>query len=115
VEKEKQSVVNITSDKMGRGDDDLGGILMQSFVNTLIKLDPIPSKIIFYNSAVTLCIESSPVVDSLKELENKGVELLICGTCADFFDIKDKIGAGTISNMYTILETLNSADRVITP
>lgn len=108
-------VINICSNKMGRGDDDLGDILIQSFVNTLIQLDPLPSTIILYNSAVLLCTEDSAVLDSLKALELKNVNILVCGTCADFYNIKDKIAVGTISNMYAIVETLNNADRIINP
>ena len=112
---EKRSVISINSDKMGHSDDELGSILIQSFINTLIKQDPLPSTIIFYNAGVLLCTKDSPVVESLNKLEENGVNILLCGTCADFFNIKDNIGAGTISNMYTIQETLNKAPRIITP
>ena len=111
----KRSVININSNKMGSGDDDLGIILIQSFINTINKLDPLPSAIVFYNAGVLLCTKESLVIDSLKTLEENGIEILICGTCADFFNIKNSIGAGTISNMYTIMETLNSAPIIVTP
>ncbi|WP_137221348.1 sulfurtransferase-like selenium metabolism protein YedF [Shewanella sp. MEBiC00475] len=110
-----RSVINISSSKMGVGDDDLGDILMQSFINSLIQLDPLPSTIILYNSGVLLCTNDSAVLESLNALEAKGVNILLCGTCADFYNIKDKIGAGTISNMYTIVETLNRSDKIINP
>ena len=109
------SVINISSNKMGSGDDDLGDILMQSFINTLIQLTPLPSTITIYNAGVLLCTKDSPVLASLNALEAKGVNILLCGTCADFYHIKDNIGAGKISNMYTIVETLNHSDKIINP
>ena len=109
------SVINISSNRMGKGDDDLGDILMQSFINTLVKLDPLPSTIILYNSAVLLCTKNSAVIDSLNTLEEKGIKILICGTCADFYNVREDISTGTISNMYTIMETLNKSDKIITP
>jgi selenium metabolism protein YedF len=108
-------VVCIKSSKMGEGADELGTILIQAFVNTLKEASPLPESIIFYNSGVNLVIDSSPVFASLKELEGLGVNLVICGTCADYFDIKGKISIGTISNMYTIIETLTKASKVIYP
>ena len=110
-----KSVINISSNKMGAGDDDLGDILMQSFINTLIQLVPLPSTIILYNAGVLLCTKDSPVLDSLNALETKGVNILLCGTCVDFYNIKDNIAAGKISNMYTIVETLNNSDKIINP
>ena len=108
-------VVCIKSDKMGIGDDELGGILIKGFVNTLKEVSPLPSKIVFYNSGVKLTVEDSPLHDSLRELEGLGVEIIICGTCADFFKLKEKIKTGTISNMYNILETLTKAGKTIFP
>jgi selenium metabolism protein YedF len=100
---------------MGSGSDELGSILMKAFVNTIKEVKPLPSKIIFYNSGILLAIEGSPLVPSLRELEAAGVEVLVCGTCANYHNKKDLVRTGTISNMYTILEALTSADRIIKP
>jgi selenium metabolism protein YedF len=108
-------IVAIASDKMGSGSDELGSILMKAFVNTIKEVKPLPSKIIFYNSGILLAIEGSPLVPSLRELEAAGVEVLVCGTCANYHNKKDLVRTGTISNMYTILEALTSADRIIKP
>lgn len=102
------------NDRMGEGPEELGKILIQGCCNTLVELDPLPSALVFYNSGVHLTLKNSPVVESLKELEKKGVRILVCGTCADYFNVKDDVTAGTISNMYDILECLSSA-RVVTP
>jgi selenium metabolism protein YedF len=108
-------VILISSDKMGSGPDELGAILMKAFINTIREVTPLPSKLIFYNSGILLTAEGSPLVASIRELESAGVEVLVCGTCVNYYDKKDEIRVGTISNMYTILESLTAAGRIITP
>jgi len=109
------TIVIFSSDKMGSGNDDLGSILIKAFVHTLASLEPIPSKLVFYNSGVNLTADGSGVEDDLKVLNEKGVEILICGTCVNFYDIGSKIKTGTISNMYDILDSMNNASRTINP
>lgn len=108
-------IISIPNDKMGSGSDELGAILIKGFINTIGKTAPLPEKIIFYNAGAKLVTTESPVLESLIELETRGVTILVCGTCADFFNIKDQVAVGTISNMPTILESLTSACKVITP
>lgn len=105
--------VGIGSDKMGQGEETLGRILMKSFIYTLSESTPHPTKIVFYNSGVFLTTEGSPVIEELQALENQGVELISCGTCLDYYEIKDKLIVGEISNMYTILESLRETERNI--
>jgi selenium metabolism protein YedF len=109
------TVFVITSNAMGSGDDELGAGLMKALVHTVSELDRAPDVIIFYNSGVKLAAEDSPVIDDLKMLEGKGVDIKICGTCANFFGLSDRLGAGKISNMYDIVETLSSAGRIVRP
>jgi len=108
-------VVALTSDIMGEGDETLGRRLMTSFVNILTELDSLPSSVVCYNSGVNLALPESPVVDTLKELEHRGVEVLLCGTCIDFFGIKGKTSAGVIADMYLIAGKLSAAGNVIRP
>ncbi|MBI9101290.1 MAG: sulfurtransferase-like selenium metabolism protein YedF [Spirochaetales bacterium] len=108
-------VICFTNDKMGQGSDELGEILIQAFCNTIKEIEPGPSALVFYNSGVFLAKEGSPVLESLKSLENSGVKILVCGTCSDYFAIKDKIGVGIISNMYDIMECLTGAGHIINP
>ncbi len=108
-------VISISSDQMGSGDSDLGSILIKGFINTISKVSPLPKQVILYNSGVKLAVDNSAVIDSLNELEKLGVEILSCGTCADFYKIDDKTGAGKISNMLEILDALTAASKVITP
>ena len=108
-------LISITGETMGRGDEALGAILMKGFVNTIKEIEPLPRRIVFYNGGVKLAIEGSPVLPALKELESRGVELLICGTCADFYTVKEKVAVGRISNMYDILGALTGASKVVCP
>jgi selenium metabolism protein YedF len=109
------SVFVIASNVMGQGNDDLGAILMKAFIHTAIDLDHRPDVMIFYNTGVKLTASDSDVIDDLKALEAKGVKLLICGTCVNFFDLTGKIGTGTVSNMYDIAGTLSTAGRIVKP
>jgi len=105
----------LTSNVMGRGDDDLGRVLIQGFVNTLGDVKPLPATLIFYNSGIKLTLDDSPVLPALKALESRGVDIIVCGTCADFYSVKDRVSAGRISNMYEIIEKLSAASKVIYP
>jgi selenium metabolism protein YedF len=107
--------VVISSDRMGRGDDELGYVLIRSFIHTLLTLSPLPDTIIFYNTGVKLAARDSEVIDDLKQLEKAGVSILVCGTCTNYFGISNVLGAGCISNMYDIANTMAGARRLITP
>ena len=104
-----------TDDKMGSGPEELGKILIQGCINTIKELSPPPTALVFYNSGVKMAIEESPVLESLQALEKSQVKILVCGTCANFFQVKDQVKTGIISNMYDILETLSKAGHVIYP
>ena len=106
--------IAFSSDKMGKGSDDLGGILIKSLMYTITETKPLPRTILFYNGGVRLTCKDSPVIEDLKALSEEGVEIISCGTCLDFFEIKDQLAVGEISNMYTIYENLkNPAKNVI--
>jgi selenium metabolism protein YedF len=107
------TVVLIPCDSMGRGDDELGSILIRSFLHTLNEVEPLPDTMIFVNTGVQLTVEGSPVLEDLSGLERRGVEILACGTCLGHFGIKDQIAVGEISNMYTIAEMLLAAGKVV--
>lgn len=109
------TTVCISGSTMGDGDEELGTVLMKGFVQTLKQCDPLPDKIILYNGGVLLAATDNPVHASLLELEIMGITVLVCGTCADYYDIKKSLALGTVSNMYEIVESLNSAARIIYP
>lgn len=110
----KDLTIAFASNTMGKGSEELGKILIKSFVYTLTESTPFPSTLIFYNSGVYLTCEGSEVLEDLKTLEEEGVEIISCGTCLDFFGIQDKIQVGEISNMYTIYEKLKNPMNTVT-
>lgn len=110
---DNQPVIIITSDKFGTGDDKLGAALMKSYIYALTESDVKPKSLLFLNSGVKLTTEGSDVIDSLKSLEGAGVEIMSCGTCLDFYNLKEKLEAGTVTNMYTIVEKMNGSSNTI--
>lgn len=109
------TVAAIGSDRMGDGSDELGHILMKSFIFAVTQLDVLPDKMLFYNGGAKLTIEGSESLNDLKALEEQGVEIMTCGTCLDYYGIKDKLAVGSVTNMYSIVETLQGAMSVIRP
>ncbi len=105
----------ISSDTMGRGSDELGWALLQTFIQTIKDVEPAPVKILFYNSGVKMVTEQSGALDALKALQENGTEILVCGTCLDFFNLKAQIQVGQISNMYEIMSSMTKASQVISP
>ena len=102
-------VLVLTGDTIGRGDLELGQILVRSLLYTLQEITPRPDTLILMNAGVKLAVEESPVLADLQHLQQEGVDILVCGTCLDYYHIKHRIAAGVISNMYTIAETMLSA------
>lgn len=108
-------VVAIDTDIMGRGADDLGKTLMKGFIFAVSQLETLPKTILFYNGGAKLTTEGSVSVEDLKNMEAQGVEILTCGTCLNFYGLTDKLAVGGVTNMYTIVEKLASAGKVIKP
>jgi len=108
----RNTVILVSSSEMGRGSDELGAILMKSFMFTVFESEAPPQCMLFINSGVYLTCENSPVLEHLMNLQNRGVEMLSCGTCLDYFKIKERLCVGHVTNMYTILEKINKADKV---
>jgi selenium metabolism protein YedF len=111
----KPYVIVFASETMGSGPPELGAILLKAFVNTIKDVTPLPSHLVFYNTGVHLVVEGSALIDPLTELQNMGIAILACGTCLDYFNVKSKLRVGTVSNMYSILETLSKAGNVVKP
>lgn len=123
IQEEEKAVVNenlsnekftivIGSDKLGNGDDDLGIALMKSYLFALSEADKIPSNLVFLNSGVKLVVEGSLVLESLEKLQERGVKIESCGLCLDFYKIKDTLKIGEITNMYAIIELMNSSRTI---
>ena len=113
--KEENIVISIGSDKMGEGEDELGKILIKGFIYALTEAETLPKTVLLYNKGVLLASTFEDTVKDLKVLEERGIEILSCGTCANFYHVQDQIKVGTLTNMYTILERQMKATKVIKP
>lgn len=105
--------VFISSDKMGTGNDELGNVLIKGFVYTLTETKPYPKNILLVNSGIKLSTENEATVENLKILEEAGVEILSCGTCLDYYGLKDNLQVGSMTNMYTIVDILKKSSNTI--
>jgi selenium metabolism protein YedF len=110
-----KTVMFFASDRMGEGPEELGRLLMKNFIITLLDLAELPDRLLFVNSGVFLTTEGSEVLEALDKLGNRGVEVLSCGACLDFFHRKEKLKAGAVTNMFTIAESLMQAGSVVRP
>ncbi|MSR93639.1 sulfurtransferase-like selenium metabolism protein YedF [Clostridiaceae bacterium 68-1-5] len=111
----KNKIVVVSSDRMGTGNDELGKVLMKGFLFAVSQLDELPQTILFYNGGATLTAEGSDSLEDLKGMEAQGVEIRTCGTCLDYYGLKEKLAVGTVTNMYSIVETMAAADVVLRP
>ncbi|OGQ88755.1 MAG: hypothetical protein A2512_03895 [Deltaproteobacteria bacterium RIFOXYD12_FULL_56_24] len=105
----------IPAETMGRGSDPLGGVLMRAYIKTLKNINPLPAKIFFYNSGVKITATESDLIAPLKELTDLGVEIFSCGTCLDFFNLKDDLLVGQVTNMFEIMDAVAQAAKVVSP
>ena len=108
-------VVAITSATMGTGNDELGKLLMKGFIYALSQQDTPPETVLFYNGGATITTEGSASIEDLRNLEAQGTKIMTCGTCLDYYGIKDKLQVGSICNMYDIVTALNEAYSVLRP
>ena len=113
--KKSNTVVVISADHMGEGNEALGKVLIKGFIFAVSQLDELPSAILFYNGGAQLTAEGSDSINDLKEMEAQGVEILTCGTCLDYYGLKEKLVVGSVTNMYSIVEKMNGADKIIRP
>jgi len=104
----------LSSDQIGRGDDALGQLLVRGLLHTIGELDTPPRTIVLMNSGVRLAAEQEETMELLRKIESRGVEVLVCGTCLDYFHLLDKLRAGRVSNMYEITEKFLGPGDVVT-
>lgn len=112
---EENLVVVISSDRMGNGNDELGKVLIKGFIFAVSQLKKLPKTILFYNGGATLTAEGSDSLEDLKNMEAQGVEILTCGTCLNYYGLSDKLQVGSVTNMYTIVEKMAGADKIVKP
>ncbi len=108
------TVVVITNEFLGGGSEELGAILMKGYLYAMSEYEPYPKSIILMNSGVKLSTVNTAAIDSLKKLSDMGTEIISCGTCLDYYHLKEMLMVGEISNMYTIVEKMNESNNTIT-
>lgn len=111
----KNTVVVISSNVMGGGDDKLGVNLLKAFIFAVTQQDELPSTMLFYNGGAKMTVNDSPALEDLKSLEAQGVEILTCGTCLNFYGLTDELAVGGVTNMYEIVERMNNASLIVKP
>ncbi|WP_309550361.1 sulfurtransferase-like selenium metabolism protein YedF [Trichlorobacter ammonificans] len=108
-----ERVLLITADQMGAGPEELGRLLMRSFIHALLETPRQPDRILLLNSGVLLAVEGAETVEALRKLGEQGVEIFACGLCLDYFGKKEQLAAGSVTNMFSTAETLLAASSVI--
>ena len=111
----KGMLVVLSANVMGTGDPKLGTSLMKAFVFALTKQDQLPDTVLCYNTGAYLTCEGADTLEDLKLLESEGVTVLTCGTCLDFYGLKEKLAVGGVTNMYDIVERMENAAQIIKP
>ena len=109
------TVVVLSSDKMGEGDEKLGRALMKGFIYAMTEQESLPQTVLIYNSGAKLAVEGSDSLADLRLLADQGVEVLTCGTCLNHYGLTEKLGVGSVTNMYAIVEKMNAASKVTRP
>ena len=112
---DETTIVVLSANHMGEGNEELGKVLMKGFIYALTELDKLPKKILLYNSGAKLSIQGSDSLEDLRLLESKGVEILTCGTCLNFYGISEQLAVGSVTNMYAIAESMMEAIKIIKP
>ena len=113
--RKKGMLVVLSANVMGGGDEKLGTSLMKAFVFALTRQDYLPETILCYNTGAYLTCEGADTLEDLKLLESEGVTILTCGTCLDFYGLKEKLAVGGVTNMYDIVERMENARTVVRP
>ncbi|MBP3916857.1 sulfurtransferase-like selenium metabolism protein YedF [Clostridium sp.] len=104
----------VNKEIIGAGNEELGQSLMKMFIYTISEGEDLPKSILFMNGGVKVPSLNEQGIEHLKVLQDKGVELLVCGACLNFYGLEDKLEVGKISNMYEITNAMKEASKVIT-
>ena len=112
---QKNTVVVVGADHMGEGEGELGKNLLKAFLYALSQQETLPRTILFYNGGAFLTCQGSLSLEDLKSMAERGVEILTCGTCLNFYGLTDKLAVGGVTNMYDIVEKQMTADLIVRP
>ena len=108
-------VIAVDTATMGRGNEELGRVLMKGFLFAVTQMETLPETMLFYNGGATLTTEGSDSLEDIKSLEAQGVTIKTCGTCLNYYGLTEKLQVGEVTNMYDIAETLSKAGKVVKP
>lgn len=109
------TVVVVSADHMGEGDEALGKILLKGFLFALTQQETLPKTVLFYNGGAFVTCEGSASLEDLQKLAEQGVEILTCGTCLNHYGLTEKLQVGGVTNMYVIVEKQLQATKIIRP
>nr|WP_320117397.1 sulfurtransferase-like selenium metabolism protein YedF [uncultured Marinifilum sp.] len=109
----KNTLIQVTQNGMGSGSEELGLKLVTNYFKLLDADNRLPKIIVFYNAGVKLLCENSPALEALQNLIEKGVKIVACKTCLDFYGLFDKIKVGTVGSMPDIITLQANADKVV--
>ena len=110
----KDTVILITNNGMGNADEKLQQLLFGKYVELLLENEGLPAALCFYTAGVKLVCEGSPAIEGLRNLESKGVRLIVCSTCLNYFELTGNVRVGIVGGMGDILEAQVKAEKVIT-
>lgn len=110
---DKNTVLVFTANGMGNAAQELQHLLADKFLGLLLESGVLPAKILFYTEGVKLACNGSPVLDNLKKFQDRGVELVLCSTCLDYFGLTDQVAVGIVGGMPDIIEAMQKAEKVI--
>jgi selenium metabolism protein YedF len=102
----------IQSEGLGRGNDELGILLMANFLRLLGESQDKPGTLVFWNAGVRLVCEGSWALDHLKKLEEQGVEILACTTCLEYLELTDKLKVGKPTTMLKSIQSMFSSEMI---
>ena len=108
-----KTVILFTRNGLGEGPEGLQQALVVKYLSLLAQEEQKPSQILFYTEGVKLVCEGSPVLGWLRNLEEAGVELIVCSTCLEYFELSDQVRVGKVGGMFGILAALQQAEKVV--
>ena len=108
------TVILVTNEGMGHAEPALSHLLLRKYFQLLHEHETLPAAVCFYARGVKMAVDGSPVLEELRALEEKGVYLLLCGTCLNYYDLTDKVQVGIQGGMTDIIEAQWRADKTIT-
>jgi len=108
-----QTILVFSRNGLGHAPEDLQQKLAVKFLQLNLDANTLPAKILFYTDGVKLACDGSPVIDQLGAMKERGVELILCSTCLDYYGLREKVAVGIVGGMPDIIEAMNSAGKVI--